>query len=121
MSQLPAPDFSPDELVARCQAGERAAFDEIVRLYGARIHRLCYHALADEDEAADAAQDALVRAWRFIGNFRGESASRPANWRAATTEERRENLWRAANATRENARRELQCCRCGRDSAARKS
>ena len=74
MFSTPAPDDCDEQLVARCQAGERAAFDEIVARHGARLHRLCFHALGDADEAADAAQDALVRAWRGLKNFRGDSA-----------------------------------------------
>ncbi len=70
----PAPDDCDEKLVARCQAGERAAFDEIVARHGARLHRVCFHALGDADEAADATQDALVRAWRGLPNFRGDSA-----------------------------------------------
>jgi len=63
-----------ERLVARCQAGEREAFDELVARHQDRIYNLCFWMLHDRDEAADAAQDAFVRAFRALPNFRGESA-----------------------------------------------
>lgn len=61
-------------LIERCRSGDLEAFDEIVALHQNRIFNLCYWMLGDRDEAADAAQDAFVRAWRAIPNFRAESA-----------------------------------------------
>jgi RNA polymerase sigma-70 factor (ECF subfamily) len=60
-------------LVERCHQGDYAAFDEIVARHQNRIFNLCYWMLSDRDEAADAAQDAFVRAYRSMANFRAES------------------------------------------------
>jgi RNA polymerase sigma-70 factor (ECF subfamily) len=67
--------FAPDEalLIERCRSGDLNAFDEIVARHQSRIFNLCYWILGDREEAADAAQDAFVRAFRSIANFRAES------------------------------------------------
>jgi RNA polymerase sigma-70 factor (ECF subfamily) len=62
------------QLVERCRKGDLAAFDEIVALHQNRVYNLCYWQLSDPDEAADAAQETFIRAWRAIERFRGDSA-----------------------------------------------
>lgn len=67
-------DAHDNDLVERCRGGDLGAFDEIVARYQNTIYTLCFYHLRDEDDAADAAQTAFVRAWRGLKNFRGESA-----------------------------------------------
>ena len=62
------------QLIERCRNGDLTAFDEIVELHQNRVYNLCFYALSDADEAADAAQETFIRAWRGLHNFRGESA-----------------------------------------------
>ena len=61
------------ELVARVQRGDMAAFDLLVRKYLHRIAGLISRYIADRDEVQDVAQDTFLRAWRAIGNFRGDA------------------------------------------------
>lgn len=61
-------------LVARCQRGDLAAFEPLVARYRERVWRLAYHVLRDREEAAEAAQEAFIRAWRALGSFRGQAA-----------------------------------------------
>jgi RNA polymerase sigma-70 factor (ECF subfamily) len=61
-------------LVRRVQAGERGAFDVLVRKYQHKILGVISRYVADWAEGQDVAQEAFVRAYRAIGNFRGESA-----------------------------------------------
>lgn len=61
------------ELVARVQRGDMAAFDLLVRKYQHRIAGLLSRYIADRDEAQDVAQETFLRAWRAIGNFRGDA------------------------------------------------
>lgn len=61
-------------LIERCRGGDAAAFDDIVRSHQNRIFNLCHWMLGNRDEAADAAQDAFVRAWRGLANFRADAA-----------------------------------------------
>lgn len=64
----------PDgELVRRVQRGEMAAFDLLVRKYQHRIAALIGRYLSDWSECQDVAQETFVRAYRAIGNFRGDS------------------------------------------------
>lgn len=61
-------------LVKRVQAGERKAFDLLVRRHQHKVLGVISRYVADWAEAQDVAQEAFVRAYRAIGNFRGESA-----------------------------------------------
>lgn len=61
-------------LVERCQKGEVAAFEPLVEKYRQRVWRLAYNVLRDREEAMDAAQEAFIRAYQALPNFRGQSA-----------------------------------------------
>jgi RNA polymerase sigma-70 factor, ECF subfamily len=66
---------SGDEaLVARAQAGDRGAFDLLVRKYQQRIVKLAFRYVRDHAEALDIAQEAFIKAYRALPGFRGESA-----------------------------------------------
>jgi RNA polymerase sigma-70 factor (ECF subfamily) len=65
---------SADErLVARAQAGDQAAFDELAGRYETRLRRILFRITRDCDAAYDAVQEALMRAWSSIGRFEGRS------------------------------------------------
>lgn len=57
-------------LVGAAQAGSAEAFSELVDRYRAPVVRLAYRLTRDPDEAKDIAQDAFLRAYRRIGDFR---------------------------------------------------
>jgi len=61
-------------LAMRIAAGDRSAFEMLMRRYNRRLYRLARTSLHDDSEAKDALQDAYLRAYRSIGQFRGESA-----------------------------------------------
>ncbi len=61
------------ELVRRVQRGDSTAFDLLVRKYQHRIVGLIGRYIADWSECQDVAQDTFVRAYRAIGNFRGDA------------------------------------------------
>ncbi len=56
------------------RGGDLEAFDRLVVRHQTRVFNLCRWILGDEDEAADAAQEAFVRAFRFLPKFRGDAA-----------------------------------------------
>ena len=60
-------------LVERSQAGDRAAFEELVRRHADRLYAVVVRFVADGEEAQDVTQEAFLRAWRSIGRFRGQS------------------------------------------------
>jgi RNA polymerase sigma-70 factor, ECF subfamily len=61
------------ELVKRVQRGDGAAFDLLVRKYQHRIAALIGRYIADWSEVQDVAQETFIRAYRAIGNFRGDA------------------------------------------------
>lgn len=61
------------ELIEAAQHGDRAAFDELVRLTYADLFTLAFRLTANEEDARDVLQDAYLRAWKGIGRFRGDA------------------------------------------------
>jgi len=61
------------ELVARVQRGEAGAFDLLVRRHQHRVIGVVSRYIADWSEAQDVAQDTFLRAYRAMGNFRGDA------------------------------------------------
>lgn len=62
------------ELVARVQQGEKSAFDLLVLKYQHRIVKLVSRYVREPADAADVTQEAFLKAFRALPNFRGESA-----------------------------------------------
>jgi len=61
-----------DELIRAAQRGERGAFDALVRRYDQAVLRLALHMLGNEQDAQDIHQEAFLKAYRHLGNFRFE-------------------------------------------------
>ncbi len=62
------------ELVRRVQAGDKKAFDVLIMKYQQRIVHVITGFVHDPVEALDVAQEAFIKAYRAIPNFRGDSA-----------------------------------------------
>lgn len=62
------------KLVERVQRGERGAFDLLVQKYQHKILNLITRYVHDPAEAQDVAQEAFIKAYRALRNFRGDSA-----------------------------------------------
>ncbi len=67
-------DTTDQALVARVQQGDKRAFDLLVSRYQQRIIKLVSRFVRNRDDAMDVAQDTFIKAYRALGNFRGESA-----------------------------------------------
>ena len=63
-----------EDLVLRVQRGDRSAFDFLVIKYQHKIIQLVNRYVKDPSEAQDVAQEAFIKAYRALGNFRGDSA-----------------------------------------------
>jgi len=61
------------QLIERAQAGDRLAFEELVRRYADRLFAVVLRFVADAGEAEEVTQEAFLRAWRGIGRFQGRS------------------------------------------------
>jgi RNA polymerase sigma-70 factor (ECF subfamily) len=62
------------KLVASAQAGDRVAFEQLVQRDRARLLRVLVRITRSPETAEDALQDALVRAWRSLPRFNGQSS-----------------------------------------------
>ena len=62
------------ELVQRVQAGDKKAFDLLIMKYQQRIIHVITGFVHDPVEAMDVAQEAFIKAYRALPNFRGDSA-----------------------------------------------
>jgi RNA polymerase sigma-70 factor, ECF subfamily len=87
LQEQPLVEKLPDEdLVAQIRGGDTAAFELIMRRYNRRLFRIARGILRDDGEAEDCVQEAYVRAWFAMAQFRGPAGF--AGWlcRIATNE-----------------------------------
>ena len=61
------------DLVERCKQGDERAWAQLVEATHREIYTLCLRILRDPSDAADATQEAYVKAWRGLAGFRGDS------------------------------------------------
>src|SRR5664279_5310450 len=62
------------ELVARTQSGEAAAFDQLVVKYTPRLYGLVYNMTSNHEDTNDLLQDVFSKAYKAIRGFRGKSS-----------------------------------------------
>ena len=62
-----------EELVARCNSGDREAFNELVLKYQKKIFNVAYRFVGDQEEANDLAQEIFAAAYQNLKKFRGDS------------------------------------------------
>jgi len=62
------------QLVERAQRGDQRAFGLLVAKYQRKLARLLSRMIRDAAEVEDVTQEAFIKAYRALGNFRGESA-----------------------------------------------
>lgn len=85
------------ELVARVQRGDKRAFDLLVLKYQRKIMRLLSRMIRDPSEIEDVAQEAFIKAYRALPQFRGDSAFYTWLYRIAINTARN---WQVANGRR---------------------
>ena len=81
--------INEDRLVARAQAGDRLAFEELVRIHADRLYAVVLRLCAGPHEAEEVTQEAFLRAWRAIGHFDGRSQLFTWLYRIGVNEARR--------------------------------
>ena len=67
-------DTSDLSLVQRVQRGDKSAFDLLVRKYQHKVVKLVMRYMRDPADAEDVAQEAFIKAYRALPQFRGDSA-----------------------------------------------
>jgi RNA polymerase sigma-70 factor (ECF subfamily) len=61
-------------LIARLQARDETAVHELAERYGSRIYQLALRQMKNREDAEEVTQDVLMKVYRKIGAFRGDSA-----------------------------------------------
>ncbi|HWI65621.1 MAG TPA: sigma-70 family RNA polymerase sigma factor [Symbiobacteriaceae bacterium] len=73
-----------ETLVRRAQNGDQAALSELITRYERKTYNLAFRLMGNHADASDAAQEALVRVYTRLHNFRGDSAFSTWLFRVAT-------------------------------------
>jgi RNA polymerase sigma-70 factor, ECF subfamily len=71
-TSIPA-GFDESALVAQAKAGDQSAFSELVRRYERKIYRLAKNITRNDEDAEDVLQDAFLKAYTHLDNFKGDS------------------------------------------------
>lgn len=61
------------ELLRRAQAGDKAAFEQLIAPHLNRFYGLAYQMMGNQDDAADIVQDAMIKAYRSMASFRQQA------------------------------------------------
>ncbi|MDD6049797.1 MAG: sigma-70 family RNA polymerase sigma factor [Clostridiales bacterium] len=69
----------------RAQKGDAQAFEQLVTPHEQMLWRVCYHYTHHQEDAADCLQEAMLKAWRAIGSYRGDCALSSWLYRIAST------------------------------------
>jgi RNA polymerase sigma-70 factor (ECF subfamily) len=65
--------FDESALVAQAKAGDQNAFAELVQRYERKIYRLAKNITRNDEDAEDVLQDAFLKAYTHLDNFKGDS------------------------------------------------
>jgi len=69
----PAQKFNEEMLIRRIRDGEHELFYELIRPYERRLYAAAFSILRNEADAEDAVQEAVLKAFRHLRQFRAES------------------------------------------------
>ena len=65
--------FDESVVVAQAKAGDQNAFSELVNRYERKIYRLAKNITRNDEDAEDVLQDAFLKAYTHLDNFKGDS------------------------------------------------
>ncbi|MCL4854659.1 MAG: sigma-70 family RNA polymerase sigma factor, partial [Bryobacteraceae bacterium] len=75
-----------EELALALKAGDRLAFDELVRRHQGRVFAVAYRVTGNRDDALDVAQEAFLKAYRKIHTWQPTSGFLPWLLRLTTNQ-----------------------------------
>lgn len=64
---------SEQELIEKSQKGDVASFERLIHQYQVYVYNIAYRTLGHEEDAKDAAQDALIKVFKNISQFTGDA------------------------------------------------
>lgn len=76
--------MNEEMLVKKAQQGDRAAFEELMDIYFKRIYNIAYRMAGNADDASDMTQEAMLKLYRNIKSFGGNSRFSTWVYRVAT-------------------------------------
>jgi len=76
--------MNEQQLIARAQKGDTAAFERLINLHGQYVFNLALRVVKDPHDAEDIAQEAFIRVWRGLARFRGDAQFRTWLYRIVT-------------------------------------
>jgi RNA polymerase sigma-70 factor (ECF subfamily) len=82
-----APTITPEQeagLLEAARSGNEGAYGRLIEGYRSDLNAHCYRMLGSVQDAEDALQEVLLRAWRGLGGFQGRSSLRTWLYRIAT-------------------------------------
>lgn len=82
-------------IIARILAGERELFHELIRPYERGLYLAAYSVVQHEADAEDIAQEAVIKAYQGLKNFRGDAKF--STWLMAITLNEARSRWRKTN------------------------
>lgn len=69
----------------RAKKGDAQAFEQLVTPHEQTLWRVCWHYTHHQEDAADCLQETMLKAWRAIGQYRGDCALETWLYRIAAT------------------------------------
>jgi RNA polymerase sigma-70 factor (ECF subfamily) len=63
-----------EALITQCRKGSTAAFEQLVERYEKRVYNLAYRLTGNREDASDIAQEAFLKVYTSLNDFRGESS-----------------------------------------------
>lgn len=67
-------DLSDEQLVQQFLAGDEKAFEDIVIRYEQKVYQMAYRLCGNADDAGDLAQEAFLKVYRYLSQWRGQAA-----------------------------------------------
>ncbi len=80
-----AHDMTDEFTLRRAQKGDPSAFEMLVAPHEQTLWRVCWHYTQHQEDARDCMQEAMLKAWRAIGQYRGDCALSTWLYRIAAT------------------------------------
>ena len=66
-------DMNEDKLITRAAKGDASAFNELLGMHEKKMYAVCLRMCANTEDAQDCLQEAMLRIFRSISSFKGQS------------------------------------------------